>query len=124
MRAGGATIAAVRDYLHERGIARGYHGIQGMLSNRIYVGELRFGDLVNREIPALIDVATFNRAQKQHVPRGPRPTSERLLARLGVLRCATCEARMVVGTTRQQGRSYSFYRCRRFTTAPPRHDRR
>jgi DNA invertase Pin-like site-specific DNA recombinase len=116
MRAGGATIAAVRDYLHERGIARGYHGVQGMLCNRIYIGELRFGDLVNREIPALIDVATFNRAQKQHVPRGPRPTSERLLARLGVLRCATCEARMVVGTTRQQGKSYSFYRC------PPLHD--
>ncbi len=116
MRAGGATIAAVRVYLREQGIARSFHGVQAMLQNRIYVGELRFGDLVNREIPALIDVATFNRAQKQRVPRGPRPTSERLLARLGVLRCATCEARMVVGTTRQQGKSYSFYRC------PPLHD--
>ena len=41
-----------------------------MLSNRIYVGELRFGELVNREIPALIDVATFNRAQKR-ASRGP-----------------------------------------------------
>jgi DNA invertase Pin-like site-specific DNA recombinase len=111
MRAGGATIAAVRVYLREQGIARSLHGVQAMLQNHIYIGELRFGDLVNREIPALIDVATFNRAQRQHVPRGPRPKSERLLARLAVLRCATCEARMVVGTTRQQGKSYSFYRC-------------
>jgi DNA invertase Pin-like site-specific DNA recombinase len=116
MRASGATIATVRAYLRERGIVRSFHGVQAMLGNRIYVGELRFGDLVNREIPALVDLATFNRSQGQHVPRGPRPKSERLLARLGVLRCATCGARMVVGTTRQQGKSYSFYRC------PPLHD--
>ena len=116
LRASGETIAAVRDYLREHGIARSYHGVQAMLSNRIYVGELRFGELVNHEIPALIDVATFNRAQSQHVPRGPRPKSEHLLARLGVLRCATCGSRMVVGTTRQQGKPYSFYRC------PPLHD--
>jgi site-specific DNA recombinase len=112
MRAGGATIAAVRGYLREQGIARSFHGVQAMLSNRIYVGELRFGDLVNHEIPALIDVATFNRAQAQHVPRGPRPKSERLLARLGVLRCATCGARMVIGTrTTGDGKRYEFYRC-------------
>jgi hypothetical protein len=111
MRAEGASIAAVRDYLIAHGVARSFHGVQAMLCNRIYVGELRFGDLVNRDIPALIDVATFSRAQRQHVPRGPRPKSERLLARLGVLHCATCGSRMVVGTTRQQGKSYSFYRC-------------
>jgi DNA invertase Pin-like site-specific DNA recombinase len=111
MRASGETIAAVRSYLGEHGIVRAFHGVQAMLCNRIYIGELRFGDLVNHDIPALIDVATFNRAQRQHVPRGRRPKSERLLARLGVLRCATCGSRMVVGTTRQQGKSYSFYRC-------------
>jgi site-specific DNA recombinase len=112
MRAGGETIAAVRNYLREHGIVRSFHGVQSMLRNRLYIGELRFGEeLVNREIPALVDVATFNRAQKQHIPRGPRPKSERLLARLGVLRCAACGSRMVVGTTRQQGKPHSFYRC-------------
>lgn len=120
LRASGETIAALRDYLGSHGIKRSYHGVQALLCNRIYVGELRFGELVNHEIPALIDVATFNRAQSQHVPRGPRPKSEHLLARLGVLRCATCGSRMVVGTTRQQGKPYSFYRCPPFHDCPKR----
>jgi DNA invertase Pin-like site-specific DNA recombinase len=111
MRAGGESIAAVRAYLCDQGIARSFHGVQAMLRNRLYIGELRFGGLVNREIPALIDVTTFNRAQKQHVPRGPRPKSERLLARLGVLRCATCGSRMVVGQGRPNGKLYLNYRC-------------
>jgi DNA invertase Pin-like site-specific DNA recombinase len=110
MRAGGESIAAVRAYLCDQGIARSYHGVQAMLRNRLYIGELRFGGLEG-EIPALIDVATFNRAQKQHVPRGPRPKSDRLLARLGVLRCATCGSRMVVGQGRPNGKLYPNYRC-------------
>jgi PHD/YefM family antitoxin component YafN of YafNO toxin-antitoxin module len=44
------------------------------------------------------------------LPRGRRPKSERLLARLGILRCATCGARMVTGTAHKGGR-YHFYRC-------------
>jgi DNA invertase Pin-like site-specific DNA recombinase len=111
MRAAGESIAAVRACLSEQGIPRSFHGVQAMLGNRLYIGELRFGDLVNREVPALIDVATFNRAQRQHVPRGPRPKSERLLARLGVLRCATCSSRMVVGQGRPNGKLYPNYRC-------------
>ena len=72
MRAGGESIAAVRAYLREQGIARSFHGVQAMLRNRLYIGELRFGNLVNLDVPALIDVATFNRAQKQRTAR-PAP---------------------------------------------------
>ena len=47
----------------------------------------------------IVDPSTWRRVQRI-VPRGRRPKSDRLLARLGVLRCATCGGRMVIGTTR------------------------
>src|SRR5262249_6008955 len=57
---------------------------------------------------------------KMSAPRGRRAQSERLLARLGVLRCATCGARMVVGNTRQRGKQYAFYRCNPTSDCPHR----
>jgi site-specific DNA recombinase len=45
------------------------------------------------------------------IPGGRKAKSERLLARLGVLRCGSCGARMVVGTARQGGKRYPYYRC-------------
>jgi site-specific DNA recombinase len=108
-RAEGATIAAVRGYLGEHGIKRSYHGTQALLTSRMLLGELRFGELVNEDaFPALIDAETWNRLQRVYVPRGRRAKSDRLLARLGVLRCGSCGARMVVGTS--QGK-FHLYRC-------------
>jgi site-specific DNA recombinase len=108
-RAEGATIAAVRAYLGEHGIKRSYHGTQALLTSRMLLGELHFGDLVNEDaFPALVDAETWQRLQRVYVPRGRRAKSDRLLARLGVLRCGTCGARMVVGTS--QGK-FGFYRC-------------
>jgi DNA invertase Pin-like site-specific DNA recombinase/DNA-binding TFAR19-related protein (PDSD5 family) len=112
LRAEGATIASVRDYLRTAGIRRSYHGVLAMLGSRVYLGELHFGAIANLDShAALVDAATFKRANGQRIARGRRPKSERLLARLGILRCATCGARMVVGSTRQQGKPYAFYRC-------------
>jgi site-specific DNA recombinase len=112
LRAGGATIKDVRAHLAAHGIARSFHGVQSLLGSRIMLGELRFGAKVNeRAHPALVDEATWRRVQKIALPRGRRPKSERLLARLGVLRCGTCGGRLVVGQTRQQGRVYRMYRC-------------
>lgn len=109
LRANGATIAEARAYLAQRGVKLSYHGVQHLLSSRILLGELHFGKYSNLSAhPAVIDVETWNRAQRQKLPRGPRPKSDRLLARLGILRCETCGARMVVGSS--QG-SYSLYRC-------------
>lgn len=112
LRAAGATIMDVRAHLRDHGIDRSFHGTQAMLTSRIYLGELRFGDLVNPSShPAIVDTTTWTAVQRARLPPGRRAKSERLLARLGVLRCATCGARLVVGTQTQNGRCYPFYRC-------------
>jgi DNA invertase Pin-like site-specific DNA recombinase len=107
----GTTIKDIRAFLKEHGIERSYHGVQSMLSSRLYLGEIHFGKLVNLEAhDPIVPRPLFDRVQRIKVPRGPRPKSDRILARLGVLRCAE-GARMVVGTQKQNGRTYSFYRC-------------
>jgi site-specific DNA recombinase len=112
LRAAGATVMQVREHLREHGVERSFHGVQSMLTSRMYLGELNFGALVNTDSHSpLVDPTTWASVQKMRSPRGRRPKSERLLARLEILRCATCGARMVIGTTRQQGKRYSFYRC-------------
>jgi site-specific DNA recombinase len=111
-RAGGATVMEVRAYLREHGIERSFHGTVTLLQSRIVLGELHFGDLVNTAShPAIVDARTWQAVQGMRSPRGRRPKSERLLARLGILRCGTCGARMVIGSTKQGEHTYSFYRC-------------
>ena len=101
----------VRDYLRENGIERSFHGVQSLWASRIVLGELRFGELVNPSShPAIVDAATWQAVQRMRVPRGRRAKSERLLARLDVLRCGTCGSRLVVGfRTRRQ--AVLHYRC-------------
>ena len=112
LRAAGATIMDVRAHLTANGITRSFHGTQALLQSRIPLGEIHFGALVNENAhEAIIDPSTWRRVQRLTVPRGRRPKSDRLLARTGVLRCASCGARMVIGTTRQHTKTYSFYRC-------------
>jgi DNA invertase Pin-like site-specific DNA recombinase len=112
LRVGGAPIREVRAFLAARGNRLSYHGVRSFLTSRLLLGELRFGAAVNGQaFPPLVDAATFARLQRQSAPRGRRPRSDRLLARLGVLRCSTCGSRMVVGQTRQQGKVYRLYRC-------------
>jgi hypothetical protein len=115
-RSEGATVMQVRDYLREHSVHRTFHGTQSILTSRIYLGELRFGAFINPlSHAAIIDTETWGRVQRMRSPRGRRPKSERLLARLDVLRCATCGSRMVVGSTDQElkgGRKrFWFYRC-------------
>jgi hypothetical protein len=98
--------------LREHGIERSFHGTTALLESRIVLGELRFGEIVNPDShPAIVEASVWQAVQGARSPRGRRAKSERLLARLGVLRCGTCGARMVVGTQTQGGRSYPFYRC-------------
>jgi DNA invertase Pin-like site-specific DNA recombinase len=110
LRADGAPIKDVRAYLREHGVDRSFHGVQAMLGSRFYIGELHFGDLVNLEShEPIVDRNVWERVQRARVSRGRRPKSERLLARLGVLRCATCGARMIVGSANHG--KYGLYRC-------------
>lgn len=114
LRANGATIAAVRAFLARHGVVLSYHGTQHLLRSRVLLGEIHFGELVNLSAhEPIVDREVWNRAQRMTVPRGRRAKSERLLARLGVLRCGTCGGRMVVGTHTEKGRAYPFYRCGR-----------
>jgi len=109
MRLDGATIAAVREHLRRHRVTVSYHGVQSLFANRLLLGELHFGNMSNESaFPPVIDLETFQRLQQVAVPRGRRAKSERLLARLGVLRCETCGSRMVVGTSQNK---YALYRC-------------
>src|SRR5262249_11558121 len=97
LRAAGATVMEVREYLREHGIERTFHGTQSLLTSRIVLGELRFGEIVNPNSQApIVDARTWQAVQRVRVPRGRRAKSERRLARLGVLRCGTGVGRMLV----------------------------
>jgi DNA invertase Pin-like site-specific DNA recombinase len=113
MRGEAATLAEVRAFLHAHGIIRSYHGVMHLLASRVVLGELHFG----KHTPNLhahepiVSVDAWLRVQQVRGQRRPRQRSDRLLARLDVLRCASCDGRMVVGTQKQNGRKYPFYRC-------------
>ena len=47
LRAGGATIMDVREYLREHGIERSFHGVQALLASRHRPRRAHFGALVN-----------------------------------------------------------------------------
>jgi site-specific DNA recombinase len=103
----GASLVQIQALLAENGIERSISGVASMLRSRMYLGEIHFGELHNAcaHEPIIKDRALFERVQRRTVPRGRQAKSERLLARLGVLRCGTCGSRMVIN-------SYSGnYRC-------------
>ncbi len=103
----GASLVEIQALLAENGIERSISGVASMLRSRMYLGEIHFGELhnLNAHEPIIKDRALFERVQRRTVSRGRQAKSERLLARLGVLRCGTCASRMVIN-------SYSGnYRC-------------
>lgn len=118
MRAKGATVNEVKAFLQKNGIERSFHGTHHLLSSRLVLGEIHFG----KHTPNLqahkpiVERNLWRRVQRMKSPRGRKPKSERLLARLGVLRCAHCDGRMVVGVQTQKGRRYAFYRCPGYVT--------
>jgi DNA invertase Pin-like site-specific DNA recombinase len=120
MRAAGTSISQIRDMLKSHGIARSHRGVQVMLASRIYLGEIHFGQLSNLSAhEPTIDRGLWQRVQRMVIPRGRRPDSDRLLARLGVLRCGSCGARLGSMKLPRQG-DYPIYRCPS-TSDCPRH---
>jgi DNA invertase Pin-like site-specific DNA recombinase len=111
MRAEGKSITQIRNMLREHGVERSHRGVQVMLSSRVYLGEIRFGKLHNVQAhEPIIDRDLWQRVQRMTIPRGHKPKSERLLARLGVLRCGSCGARLSSMKLPKQG-DYPIYRC-------------
>jgi len=122
LRAQGASLSACRAFLKAHGIERTYRGTQTLFSNRLYLGEIHFGNLVNLHAhEPIVDRVIFERARDRREPRGRPNKSGLLLARLGVLVCGSCGARLtsalVWNRTRKRAgpegvrRRYPIYRC-------------
>lgn len=110
-RLAGQSYMTIRGYLREQGIERSPRGVEQLLGSRVYLGEIHFGKLENLEAhPPIIDADIFDRVQRKKIPRGPRPQSDRLLARLKVLRCGSCGSALGPMKLPKQG-NYPIYRC-------------
>jgi site-specific DNA recombinase len=99
-RDNGASLVEIQAFLAANGIERALSGVAWMLRSRMYLGEIHFGELHNTQAHEVIvkDRGLFERVQRRTVSRGRQAKSERLLARLGVLRCGTCGSRMVINS--------------------------
>lgn len=116
-RAGGATHRELAELLDRRGIkAEGARwrpgGVGQILRNRVYLGELRSGDFVNRAAhEAIVEEPAWHAAQTPSASR--RKVRDRRPTMLGgLLRCAGCglvlSTRTVLSTN---GRPYRVYSC-------------
>ena len=113
----GASLVEIQAFLADNGIERALSGVAWMLRSRMYLGEIHFGELHNTHAHEAIvkDRGLFERVARRTVSRGRQAKSERLLARLGVLRCGTCASRMVINSDSGSYRcgDTSANRCRR-----------
>jgi len=127
LRADGATILQVRDFLRQAGVQvpamKKPHALQPidhqrtrtLLTSRLVLGELRHGEFFNptSHVP-IVDPDVWQAAQRHRgSKRGRTPKSDRVLARLGVLRCATCGKPLSVGGyfSRYTGKRTATYAC-------------
>jgi DNA invertase Pin-like site-specific DNA recombinase len=107
----GATLKEIAEYLTANGVPRSWNGVHHLLRSRVVLGEVHFGELRNTTAhEPIVDRDIWRRAQSSEA-RGPRPTSDLLLARLRVLRCGSCGRLMSVGTQIKGGKRYHGYRC-------------
>lgn len=114
-----ASFATIARFLNDHGLVISLSGVESMLSSKLLIGEIHFGDFTpnlhagEKWGGVITDRATFRKMQAQRASRGRYSKSERLLARQGVLRCETCDALMVASSSRagKDGQSYPYYRC-------------
>lgn len=116
MRARGESYTTITRWLNEQGLAITQTGVQTTFASRLLIGEIHFGSFtpnLNAIDKPLISRALFARMHKARAPRGRRAKSERLLARLGVLVCGTCGARMTAHSTKSKSsdKRYTYYGC-------------
>lgn len=117
MRAAGATVREVWGFLAGVGVKLSYGQVGKLLGSRVVLGEVHFGKHSNLEAhPAIVDRDVWERVQRMRVPAGRRGKSDRLLARLGVLCCASCGSRMIASTKPTSKGPYPFYRCPGYNT--------
>lgn len=107
-RARGHSASEVRAWLAKHGVKLSEAGTRQLLANRVYLGEVNFGKLRNPAAhPPLVPRDLFDAVQRTFASAGRHAKSERLLARQGVVFCATCGGRMSVSGNAR----YPYYRC-------------
>ena len=112
MRADGREIREIKAMMADHGIKRAWSSIRKMLMSKVYLGQIAFGELVNESAhEPLVDEATWRQCQRRKPTPGRRAKSDLLLARLGVLRCASCGAAMIASRQKSRGRYYAYYKC-------------
>ena len=118
----GTTIKEIVKELNSRGIRTkydrpiNYQAIQYMLSNKTYIGEYHFKDVVvPKGVPAIIDEELFERVRRQldrnkHAPARHKAEDDYLLTTK--LFCGKCGAFMVADTgTSRNGNVHRYYKC-------------
>ncbi len=122
MYADGKLIKEIVAYLNSKGIVTkngnpmSYNIVQYMLSNRRYIGEFKFNDIIiPGGVPAIIDKELFERVQMQlaknkHAPAHHKAEDDYLLTTK--LFCGKCGSYMVgdAGTSRNKS-VYRYYKC-------------
>jgi DNA invertase Pin-like site-specific DNA recombinase len=116
MRVEGSTWNEIRAHLRGHGIRRCLRGTVRLLSSRMVLGELHSGELKNEKShEPIVERVLWDRVQKMQKIRGRSSNQQRLLARLGLLRCGMCQTPMIVGGQVQKRRAgnkiYPDYRC-------------
>lgn len=124
-RAAGATLVEVADFLAQAGVPTAYGNatwsltaLRVLISNRVYLGELRSGDLVQEAAHTpLVDPVTW------HLAQSPRPGAKtphgQPAALAGLIRCAGCGSPMQAQPVVRKGRRRRTYACRRRACASP-----
>lgn len=131
--ADGEMIKAIIDDMNARGVGitvrmkkkagkkayekpLGYNNVRRMLSNRKYIGEYRFKDIVIEDaIPAIIDKDLFEKVQKRiavntRAPAIHKAEDEYLLTTH--LFCGKCKAMMIGDNGKgKKGTVYHYYKC-------------
>jgi DNA invertase Pin-like site-specific DNA recombinase len=119
MAAEGASPASIARYLNERNLPSGDNGnetvwkasrIKRLLANRVYLGQARYGEIVNDGAhEALTDETTWLLAQRKQ-DNSPTPVQESSTYLLsGLCRCASCRHSM--RPQRARGTTVGSYRC-------------
>ena len=121
MYADGKTVKQIVDYLDKKGI-RSYRGgklninsIQRILSNRRYIGEYKFREVVVPHcIPSLVSDELFERVQKKLIKNKKAPARHKAeddyLLTLKLF-CGKCGAHMVGESGMGTSKVYHYYKC-------------
>ncbi len=122
MYADGKMIKDIMKHFKDKGIKTkygnpiSYNMIQRMLSNRRYIGEFKYNDiLIPDAIPAIIDINLFEKVQvelakNKHAPARHKAEDDYLLTTK--LYCGKCGAYMVGDAgTGKSGKVHHYYKC-------------